>query len=190
MENDKDLYLKYKLKYINLKKQMNTSNQKGGSSLHPLFRIGDRVENIFTNQTGVITNLRYLQTSTGALQNLYTLNYDNGEVSTANDNALIRQALSSSVYITPTSNIHTPTIIQNVDPYNPYNPYNPQTNPYNPLNPYNPYNLPTVYKPTVYYNDDDTHKIPRKSSRKSSRKTSRKTSSKSSKKSKKGSYRK
>jgi hypothetical protein len=180
MENDKELYLRYKVKYLELKKQL--KNQTGGSSAPPpLFRIGDRVENVFTNQTGVITNWRILQISSGALQNLYTLNYDNGEVSTANDNALTRIAPSSSVYIASSSSIHTPTIIQNVDPYNPYNPYNPRANPYNPLNPYNPYNQPVVYKPTVYY-DDDYYKY-----NKPSRKISRKSSRKSSKKSRKGS---
>ena len=176
MENEKDLYLKYKVKYLNLKKQINTSNQTGGSSAPlPLFKIGDRVENVFTNQTGVITNWRILQISTGALQNLYTLSYDDGEISTANDNALIIQAPSSSVYIAPSSSIHTPPIIQNVDPYNPYNPYNPRANPYNPLNPYNPYNQPVVYKPTVYYDDDNYPKKSRKSSRKSSKKSSKKS---------------
>jgi hypothetical protein len=180
MDNYHDKYLEYKIKYINLKKQM-----KGGYVPPPpaKFNIGDRVENVFTNETGVITNLRILEINPSESQNLYTVSYDNGNVNTANDRALIS---AGPAYIVPyPPQTKQPVIIKNTDPYNVYNPYNPQANPYNPLNPYNPHNLPSVYKPTYYYDDEDD-KYLRKASRKSSRK-SRKSSRRSSKKSKKSS---
>ena len=118
MDNYRDKYLEYKLKYINLKKQM-----KGGYVPPPpaKFNIGDRVENVFSNETGVITNLRILEINPSESQNLYTVSYDNGEVNTANDRALISAGPS---YITPyPPQTKQPVIIKNTDPYNQYNPY-------------------------------------------------------------------
>jgi hypothetical protein len=169
MDNYHDKYLEYKLKYINLKKQMN-----GGYVPPPpaQFKKGDRVENVFSNETGVITNLRILEINPSESQNLYTVSYDNGNVNTANDRALIS---AGPAYFTPyPPQTKQPVIIKNTDPYNPYNPYNPQANPYNPLNPYNPYNpynYPAVYKTTYYDDDYKPKKLSRKSSRKSSKKS-------------------
>jgi hypothetical protein len=169
------LYLEYKIKYINLKKKQ----MKGGyvPPPPPKFGIGDRVENVFSNETGVITNLRILEVNPVESQNLYTVHYDNGTVNTANDRALVRAPHSASVNIVASPyQPQQPIIIKNVDPTNPFNPHYPQTNPYNPLNPYNPYNYPTVYKPTIYYDDDNLRRTSRKKSRKSSRKSSKKSS--------------
>ena len=175
------LYLEYKIKYFELKKQYN--NQNGGSAsvlnitpgyvpsyTSPLFRIGERVENTMNYNSGIIKTIRQLEKSIytpGVYENYYEVKYDNGSLETVSENVLIRS-----------NNFAHPSILNPLGPIIPPKKYKPNAqqsvyDPYNLLS--TPYYQPPLYKPTIYY--DDT--TPRKSSKKLSRKSSKKSSRKS-----------
>ena len=160
---NKKLYLKYKLKYLNLKNEL--KNQHGGYT-KPAFNIGDKVRNIYTNDIGTIVDMSILNTS-GNLQNLYSIRNDNGVMDTANDNALVLDA--NNVYNPYPTQPTNQKIINNVDPNYIYpNSTTQTTTTY--------YTPPPLYNPTYYY--DEPIRSTRKSSRKSSRKSTRKSSRK------------
>jgi hypothetical protein len=190
MNNYKDLYLKYKIKYLMLKKELN--NQTGGFSLHsykpaPRFNIGDKVITT-TKQIGVIIDTKYVEKldEINEYNLVYRVKINDGDILSFRENELSTYSPSVNP---PSSNQYTPST-QNQYPQPP--PYQPPTQTQYPKQPtqttthivhhypqplyhYNP--PPSSYNQHIYYDDDEDDLYPKRtSSRRKSSKSKRKSS--------------
>ena len=185
-------YLEYKIKYITLKNQI--KNQTGGYTVDgktlsfPLFKVGERIDNRFSNDKGSILQVKQVESlvDSNVYENYYDVRYDNGTIETVREN-IIAKASAVSKPIIPTLGPSGP-----FGPSGPSGPYGPFISPatygpapYGPGGPYgpvgptvsyqSPYYVPDVYVPNVYYDKKTSRRSSRKSSRRSSRKSSKRS---------------